>query len=330
MKAWVVEQPGPPETLRLTERPEPRPTDGQVHIDIEAFGLNRAEAVTRAGGSGDAVAFPRILGIECVGTVRSAPGTDLSPGQTVAAFMNGMGRAYDGSYAEQTVVPRAAVVPLDTSLPWVELAATPETFLTAWGCLHRGLRIDTTTEPRIVMRPAASALGRAVNQIVGAVGGSTIGVTRSPHKADILRDAGFEHVIVADGEVSDQVRDIWPKGATGIIDTVTSSTTIRDDLRMRAKGGRICIAGSLAASSGDDGPALAVAAALARPSVRRFSSETLNAENSATTLQQIVRHVEHNDYATGIDTTIDFTSLARAHEGIDTNRYCGKVVVTTS
>ncbi len=122
MRAWVIDSPGGPEVLRLRQVPDPEPVEGSVRIDVEAFGLNRAEAVTRAGGSDEAVRFPRVIGVECVGRVAEAPGTDLVAGQTVAAAMGGMGRAYDGSYAEH--VPRrwpggaTAVVDTVASARW--------------------------------------------------------------------------------------------------------------------------------------------------------------------------------------------------------------------
>ena len=328
MQAWIVEEPGGPEALRRAELPDPVADSGQVHLAIEAFGLNRAEAVTRSGGSGDAVRFPRVIGIECVGTVIDAPGTDLAPGQTVAAVMGGMGREYDGSYAEQTVAPRDAVYPIETDLGWADVAAIPETFLTAWGCLHEALDLTSTPTPRIVLRPGASALGRAVTQIVNHLGGDVIGITRSPEKRRSLLDAGMAEVIVSTGPVADQIRSIWPSGATGVIDTITSSATIADDLAMRAKGGRVCIAGSLAASSGDgDGPGLSVAAAMVRPSVKRFSSETLRASTHTSTLQTIIDRVGAGTYETGIDSVIGFDDLRRAHADIDANAFAGKVVV---
>ena len=328
MRAWVARRPGGTDVFELVERPRPEALHGQVHIAVRAFGLNRAEVVTRAGGSGDAVRFPRVLGIECVGTVVAAPGSDLRPGQTVAAVMGGMGRAFDGSYATDTVVPATTVIPLDTTLSWTDLAALPETFLTAWGCLHDALRIERTPEPRIVIRPGASALGRAATQIVNDLGGQVIGVTRTAGKADIMRASGMADVLVADGPVADQVRHRWPDGATGIIDTVTSSATIADDLALRARRGRICIAGSLAASSDNgDGPGAAVALALARPSVTRYSSEHLTAAQHGDTLQRIVESVQVGRYQTGIDEVIDFEHLPSAHRSIDINSRCGKLVV---
>ena len=105
MKAYVIEAPGGPEALRRCEIPRPDPRDGWVLIRVRAFGLNRSEWFTRRGDSPN-VRFPRVLGIECVGEVVSAPGTDLEQGQRVAAMMGGMGREFDGSYAEYTLVPR--------------------------------------------------------------------------------------------------------------------------------------------------------------------------------------------------------------------------------
>ena len=99
MRAFVIEEPGGPEKLELREMPRPKPRDGWVLIHNRAFGLNRSEWFTRRGQS-PTVQFPRVLGIECVGEVVSAPGSDLSGGMRVAAMMCGMGREFDGSYAE--------------------------------------------------------------------------------------------------------------------------------------------------------------------------------------------------------------------------------------
>lgn len=87
-----------------------------------AFGLNRPELFTRQGHS-PAVAFPRVLGIEAVGTVAKAPGGEFRPGEVVATVMGGMGRQFDGGYAEFTMVPARQVQPIDTNLPWDRLGA---------------------------------------------------------------------------------------------------------------------------------------------------------------------------------------------------------------
>jgi hypothetical protein len=73
MQAVVVHEPGGPEVLRLEQRPIPEPRPGWVLVHVRAFGLNRSELITRAGGSGDAVRFPRVLGIECGTWKRTSP-----------------------------------------------------------------------------------------------------------------------------------------------------------------------------------------------------------------------------------------------------------------
>src|SRR5580700_11053961 len=134
MKAAVIYKPGGPEVLQIERRPVPEPSLGQVLIRVMAFGLNRSEMFTRQGYSPN-VTFPRILGIEAVGVVEEAPGTSFFKGEVVATVMGGMGRVFDGSYAEYTCVPARQVQKIKTKLPWETLGTIPEMLQTAWGSL---------------------------------------------------------------------------------------------------------------------------------------------------------------------------------------------------
>ena len=98
MKAVVIREPGAADVLTIEELAVPQPAPGWVLIRVKAFGLNRSELFSRQGHSPD-VKFPRVLGIEAVGTVEEAPGGEFEPGETVATAMGGMGRAFDGGYA---------------------------------------------------------------------------------------------------------------------------------------------------------------------------------------------------------------------------------------
>src|SRR5436305_488268 len=89
MRAIVIKQYGGPDALAIEDRPEPDAKPGHVIIEVQAFGLNRAETYMRSGAWGDVA---EITGIECVGVVRSDPEGRFSRGQKVAALMGGMGR----------------------------------------------------------------------------------------------------------------------------------------------------------------------------------------------------------------------------------------------
>src|SRR5215475_10038981 len=107
MRAVVAERADGPDGLVVREVPRPEPREGWALVKVEAFGLNRSEYKTLRGYAGDAVRFPRILGIELVGVVDSVQGDTpvVRPGRIVAALMGGMGRAFDGGYAEYALVP---------------------------------------------------------------------------------------------------------------------------------------------------------------------------------------------------------------------------------
>ena len=104
MKAAVIHVPGGPEMLKLEQRPIPVSQPGGVLIQVKAFGLNRSELFTRQGLSPN-VPFPRILGIEATGLVESCSGNEFAKGTIVATAMGGLGRAFDGGYAEYTCAP---------------------------------------------------------------------------------------------------------------------------------------------------------------------------------------------------------------------------------
>src|SRR6202158_3058989 len=132
MKAAVIREAGGPEVLKIETLPVPTPQSGEVLIRVKAFGLNRSELFTRQGHSPN-VKFPRMLGIEAVGVVASAPGNEFRKGDIVATAMGGMGRQFDRGYAEITCVRPTQEQVVTAELPWETLGAIPEMLQTAWG-----------------------------------------------------------------------------------------------------------------------------------------------------------------------------------------------------
>lgn len=241
MRAVVLDAPGPPDALRIRELPVPTPQPGWVLIQVKAFGLNRSELHTRLGLA-HGVTFPRVLGIEATGVVVAAPGGEFAPGQQVAAMMGGMGRTFDGGYAQYTVVPAGQVVPFRSDLDWALLGAVPEMLQTAHGSLTVGL--DARPGQTLLIRGGTSSVGMAAAILAKDRGLTVIATTRSPGRAADLAKIGVDHPLVDDGDVAAQVREIVPDGVDVALELV-GTPTLPDTLRATAVHGVVCFSGML-------------------------------------------------------------------------------------
>lgn len=172
MRAIVIENFGDPDSLIIKDIPEPEPMPGHVVIQVKAFGLNRAEMHMRRGEWSEAAP---VIGIECVGVVKSCPDREFAVGSKVAALMGGLGRTINGSYAEYTRTTVGGVAQIESDLPWEELAALPETYATAWTCLFRNLEL--VKGQTLLIRGATSSFGLAALNLAVGAGAKVIATT---------------------------------------------------------------------------------------------------------------------------------------------------------
>jgi NADPH:quinone reductase len=237
----VLDAPGPPEALQIRDVPIPTPRPGEVLIKVAAFGLNRSELHTRLGLAAG-VTFPRVLGIEATGTVAACPGGEVRVGQQVATMMGGMGRTFDGGYAEYTCVPARQVVPFSSNLDWATLGAVPEMLQTAYGSLTIGL--DAQPGQSILIRGGTSSVGMATAILAKRLGMTVLSTTRSPSKIEALTRIGADHVLIDDGRIADRVRDILPSGVDTALELV-GTPTLPDTLAATRLHGVVCFTGML-------------------------------------------------------------------------------------
>lgn len=321
MQAIVVHEPGGPDVFRLDERPIPEPQPGWVLVRVRAFGLNRTELGTRAGDSGDAVSFPRVLGIECVGEVVDAGDSGLQPGQRVVAAMGGMGRNFDGGYQQYALLPASQVIPVDTTLDWAKLGAIPESFGTAWGTLEQ---LELREGQSLLVHGGSSSVGMATIAIAKDRGLTVLATTRQQAKQAALQAAGADHVVVADGDVTAAVRALLPDGVHGLCELVGPVALVQA-LHVLAPDGRACLTGYLE----DQWNAEAAQAEAQRLEVelRYFVSALINRESYEGIFREIVRAVEDGRYSVNLDRVFAMREIADAHRYMEENRAAGKVVV---
>jgi NADPH2:quinone reductase len=241
MRAVVLDAPGPPEALTIRDIPIPEPPPGWVLIEVKAFGLNRSELHTRLG-LGEGVTFPRVLGIEATGVVAACPGGELETGQKVVAMMGGMGRTFDGGYAEYTSVPVSQVVAFRSDLDWATLGAIPEMLQTAYGSLTIGL--DAQPGQTILIRGGTSSIGMATAVLAKQREMTVFSTTRNPAKTEALEAIGVDHVLIDDGDVASQVRTIVPEGVDVALELI-GTPTLPDTLRATRVHGVVCFTGML-------------------------------------------------------------------------------------
>ena len=324
MRAIHIAQFGGPEQLQLIQLPTPVPASGQVLVRVRAFGLNRAESYMRRGLWGEVA---RVTGIECVGEVASAPGTDLRPGQKVAAIMGGMGRSINGSYAEYVCVPAANVAPLRSSLPWAALAAIPESYATAWACLHDNLALRPGQT--LLIRGASSALCQAASNIAAHMGAQVIATTRRPAQLEhVLKQNGARAIIEEQPSVAGAVRAIAPAGVDAVLDLI-GNTTLLDSLAVTARRGRVCQAGFLGGleALGNFLPLQHLPPGVQLSFFGSFAFGTPGFELERVPLQDIVERVEQGLYHARPAQVFAFADIADAHRYLDAGAGLGKAVV---
>ncbi|KAA3636532.1 MAG: NADPH:quinone reductase [Bacteroidetes bacterium] len=323
MKAVVIYEVGGPEVLKLEDRPIPHLEAGKVLIQVKAFGLNRSEMFTRLGHSKGKVFFPRILGIECVGIVKECHSGNFSPGQQVAVVMGGLGRQFDGSYAEYTLVPEEIVIPFTSSLDWPTLGAIPEMCQTASGSLEQSLQLKAGET--LLIRGGTSSVGITAAQLAKNKGCIVYSTTRSMSKANKLMDIGVDEIITDDGEIAPKIKALSPSGVDKVLELV-GGNGIRDSLKCVKRGGIVCQTGYLSNQWRIDGfsPLGEIPSG-----VYLTSYQGGNADLPPNLLQQFIDQVEKGSLQIQIDQVFKLDQIVEAHSYMESNKASGKLVVVT-
>lgn len=323
MKAVPLIRTGGPDVLCVKECPIPQVKPGWVLIKVKAFGLNRAELLMRAfEGDADYISLPRILGIECAGEVVDASDSPFIKGQRVIALMGGMGRSFDGSYAEYTLVPSKNVFSVQSELDWIELAAVPESYFTAYGSLTQSLNLQPTET--LLVRGGTSTVGLAAIQLGKALGAYVIATTRSSQKESLLKNQGADLVLIENGELAKQLKHSHPNGVAKILELIGPATLL-ESMRMLCLHGVVCVTGILGKVYALDGfdPIKDI------PSGIYLTGFYSNSPNQAA-INEIFTLINNKHLHPAIGSIFALEDLAYAHRLMEENKANGKIVIDIS
>lgn len=314
MRAVVVSTPGGPEVLEVVERPKPVLKAGWTLVKIQGFGINHSEIFTRKGQS-PSVKLPRVLGIGCVGLVEETTRPDLKIGQQIISIMGEMGRAFDGGYAEYTLLPNEQIYPIKTELDLESLIALPETYYTAFGSF---LNLKIEEKDSVLVRGATSGVGIAFAKLLKGKFPKIhlTGTSRNLAKEQQLKAVGFDQVILdKDGVL--QTQEQFDK----VLDLVGPSA-ILDTFARTAEGGIICSCGLLGGqwTVPDFDP-------IEMLSRNLYLTTFASANVSQDKLQELVDFVERYHVDVGPEKVYKIDQIQEAHAYLEGSYSFGKVIV---
>ncbi len=320
MKAVVIREPGGPEVLKIANIPVPTARPGEVLIRVKAFGLNRSELFTRQGHSPN-VKFPRVLGIEAVGIVATAPGGEFQQGDVVATAMGGLGRDFDGGYAEYTCVPSRQLQAIRTSLDWTTLGAMPEMLETAWGSLFRSLRLQKGDT--LLVRGGTTSIGLAAAAIAKNFGARVISTTRNPDRASMLRSSGADEIFVDSGAIAKDVRQAYPNGVDKVLELI-GTTTLEDSLQCAREGGVVCMTGIVGNKWAFENfaPMERIPTAVCLTSYAGESDDFMS-----TPVEELAQQIAAGTLKVQVGRVFELDQIVEAHRLMEENKAGGKIVV---
>lgn len=313
MKAVVIDKITKAEDIKLSDCPIPKVCSGWVLIRVKVFGLNHSEKILRLEEINESyIQKPIIPGIECVGEIADPSDSNFKVGQKVMSLMGGMGRSFNGSYSEYTLLPTHHVFAINSKLSWEELASIPETYFTAWGSLFECLNLKP--KDKLLIRGTTCSLGYASIQIAKALGCYVIATTHKKDKLPLLEKCDLSLI-------DNEKLENYISGITKALELV-GAKTLYDTLRTVEKGGIVChtgILGGLYALNNFDPIKFIPNGVYLTSFYSNFPTQNV--------INYILKFFEENNLKPCIGKIFSFEDIREASISLDYGKVDGKIIV---
>ena len=351
MKAMVLEKPCSAEEMKIKNVPIPEVKEDWILVKIKAFGINRAEIFTRQGDS-PSVKLPRVIGIECVGVVEDPANSDFKKGDKVFSMMNGMGREFDGSYAEYILIPKNQVYRLpneksffknidniklknkkqlkekfsenleitEENIFWSEIAAYPELYYTAYGSLFKSLKLKEGET--LLVRGGTGSVALAAIQLAKAINVKVVATSRSASKKQFLKEKGADEVIVGNENFDENLKKLFPDGVDKVLELI-GRPTLKSSLKSVKQGGIVCMTGCLGGWIIEDFELLVDI--ISESYLTSFDSTNVNKN----TIKEMFEFIEKYNIKPCISKIFTLDEISLTHKYLESNSANGKVIIMT-
>lgn len=337
MKVIEIASFGGPDVLRLAQRPAPTVGAGEVLIRVSASGINRPDALQRAGHYPAPVGASEIPGLEVAGTItqgdaNAMAAADFKVGDRVCALVAG------GGYAEYCVAPIAQCLPIPPSLTDTEAASLPETVFTVWSNVfdRGGLQNGEV----LLVHGGSSGIGVTAIQLGKAFGATVIVTAGSDAKCAACVALGADHAInyTTHDFQAEVLRLTGGRGADLVLDMVAGPYVARDLLCM-AEDARLVLIGLQGGAKCEVNAALVMRKRLTiTGSTLRARSIDFKAQIAQACLQRVwpliaagrIKPVVHSVFPALDASHPSGSGAARAHALMESNLHIGKIVLSWS
>ena len=320
MRAMEISTPGGPEVLQLTDRPVPEPGYGQVVLRVVYAGVNRPDALQRAGAYAPPPGASDLPGLEAAGEVVAlgAGVSDLALGDHVCALLPG------GGYAEYVATPAAHCLPVPAGMDLKQAACLPENYFTVWSNVFT--RGGLQAGERFLVHGGSSGIGTTAIQLANAFGARVFTTAGSDEKCQACLDLGAEQAInYRDADFVDALR---AEGGVNLILDMVGGSYIPRNINTLADDGRLVQIAFL------QGPVVELNFALLMVRRLTITGSTLRPQSDlakariAEDLREMAWPLlESGRVAPVMDSEFDLTEAAAAHARMESSGHIGKIVL---